>query len=329
MTSWEYPGAAAAAGLTSPRGAVWRRVRREPRLWLRYALAGLWLLDAGLQSQPFMFTRGFGAALASAAAGNPPAVAWPIVWVARLTEREPVLANAAFAVAQLLIGLAIAWRPTVRIGLAASVGWSVAVWWLGEGFGGLLTGQASPVAGAPGAVALYGLLAVLLWPGDDGAAARQFAAAPRAAVPPRLAWLVLWGGLACLALGSASRQGLRDQVMALTPGEPGWIAGLNHAVAGVLAGRGVPLSAALAAVLLVIAAGVFLPTGAARAVIAAAGLLSVLIWVAGQDFGGIFTGAATDPNSGPLLVLLAVAFWPGGAGASGLRSTAGPGCRER
>ena len=34
------------------------------------------------------------------------------------------------------------------------------------------------------------------------------------------------------------------------------------------------------------------------------------IWVAGENFGGIFTGQGTDPNTGPMLVMLAIAFWP-------------------
>ena len=38
--------------------------------------------------------------------------------------------------------------------------------------------------------------------------------------------------------------------------------------------------------------------------------LAAVLWVVGEDFGQIFTGAATDPNSGPLLVLLALAYWP-------------------
>ena len=318
MTSRERSDAAAAAWLTLPRGLARRWTGLGARRLLRLALAGLWLLDAGLQLQPFMFTKAFAGTLASAAAGNPSVVAWPILWSARLTAQEPVLANAAFAAVQLLIGLSIAWRPALRIGLAASMAWSAAVWWLGEGSGGLLTGQANPVAGAPGAVALYALLAALLWPRDDEMSC-QFAAVPRAAAGPwRMVWLVIWAGLACLALRSASPQGLYDQVRALAAGEPGWIAALNHATAGVLAGRGVLFSGALAAVLLVIAAGVFLPTAAARAAIVAAVALSALIWVAGQDFGGIFAGSATDPNSGPLLALLAVAFWPS-------RARTGPG----
>ena len=34
------------------------------------------------------------------------------------------------------------------------------------------------------------------------------------------------------------------------------------------------------------------------------------MWLVGQNFGGIFTGRATDPNSAPLLALLVAAYWP-------------------
>jgi hypothetical protein len=48
------------------------------------------------------------------------------------------------------------------------IAWSLGVWWFGEGLGMVLTGDTSPVNGAPGAVILYALLAVLLWPADRG-----------------------------------------------------------------------------------------------------------------------------------------------------------------
>jgi hypothetical protein len=37
------------------------------------------------------------------------------------------------------------------------------------------------------------------------------------------------------------------------------------------------------------------------------------VWWLGEGLGGIFTGSSTDPNSGPLLALVAIAFWPGQA----------------
>ena len=37
--------------------------------------------------------------------------------------------------------------------------------------------------------------------------------------------------------------------------------------------------------------------------------MAAITWI-GQDFGGILTSQGTDPNSGPLLFLLALAYWP-------------------
>jgi hypothetical protein len=53
-----------------------------------------------------------------------------------------------------LIGPGLIYRPTVKVALLASFGWSLGVWWIGEGLGGLSTGTASPLTGAPGAALL-------------------------------------------------------------------------------------------------------------------------------------------------------------------------------
>ena len=39
-----------------------------------------------------------------------------------------------------------------------------------------------------------------------------------------------------------------------------------------------------------------------------------------EDFGAVFSGSATDVNTGPLLVLIALAYWPAGSLASSRRS---------
>src|SRR5215469_16369622 len=119
-----------------------------------------------LQYRSFMYTKAFGQMIEGTAAGNPSIIARPIGWNAALVEHHLVLLNTVFATIQLLLGLGIAYRPTVRVALAASIAWSLGVWWFGEGLGGVLSGSASPVSGAPGAVILYALLAVLLWPAD-------------------------------------------------------------------------------------------------------------------------------------------------------------------
>ena len=49
---------------------------------------------------------------------------------------------------------------------------------------------------------------------------------------------------------------------------------------------------------------------AIRPVLILAALTALAFWTVGEDFGGMLTGQGTDPSTGPLLVLLAAAFWP-------------------
>jgi hypothetical protein len=288
----------------------------DARRALQLALAGIWLVDAMLQYQSVMFTKAFGQMLAASADGNPAVIARPIRWDATLVEHHVVLLNALFATIQLLLGLGIAFRPTVRLALAASVAWSVGVWWFGEGLGGVLNGGASPVNGAPGAVILYALLAVLLWP-----AARDAPFIAARAVGARAAkalWLVLWLSLAYFSLTPDNRapQALNAMIAGMESGEPSWLAAIDRGAAALVARQGLAASIVLAAALAIIAVAVYLPPRLARAGLVLAIAVTAVIWVAGQDFGMILAGGATDVNSGPLLALLAVAYWPTRAGTA-------------
>ena len=285
----------------------------DPRRKLQLALAGIWLLDAMLQFQPAMFGHGFGRMLAASAAGNPAIVARPVSWSAAFIDHHVAVLNAIFAAIQVLLGLGIAWRPTRRLALAASVAWALAVWWLGEGLGGLLSGTASPVNGAPGAVLLYALLAVLLWPADRDPAAQFPAARAVGRGAARACWLVLWLGLAGLALLPATRgpRAFGDMIAATVPGEPAWLAWIDTHAASAVTRHGLLASVLLAAILAVVALTPCLRPArpAARAAVILALVVAAALWLA-QGLGGLFTGAATDPGTAPLLALLALAFWP-------------------
>jgi hypothetical protein len=306
----ERPGAAASPGTDA------RRV-------LQLALAAIWLLDGVLQYQSFMYTEAFGLMIGGTAQGNPGVIARPISWNAALVEHHLVLLNTVFATIQLLLGLGIAYRPTARVALAASIAWSLAVWWFGEGLGGVLSGSVSPVNGVPGAVILYALLAVLLWPADRPGVTAPFVAARAVGAPvARLLWLALWGSLAYFALTPANRapQALHDMLVNMTGGEPGWVTGLEIHAASVLANQGLAASTVLAVALIAIAVGVVLPPSLARGTLILALVVAAFIWVFGEAFGQLLAGGATDPNSAPLLALLALAYWP--------RTTAGPRARR-
>jgi hypothetical protein len=287
----------------------------DVRRLLQLGLAGIWLLDALLQYQAFMFTKGFSDMLAGTASGNPGIVARPITWDAALVGHHLVLLNTIFATIQLLLGIGIAWRPTLRVALAASIAWSLGVWWFGEGLGMVLTGDASPVNGAPGAVILYALLAVLLWPSDRGSPASPApVTAARAVGAPvaRTLWLVLWLSLAYLALlpGNRTPQALNGMIAGMESGEPGWLAALDRGAASLVAHQGLAASIVLAIALVIIAVGVYLPAPAARGTLVLAIVVAAVIWVFGEAFGAIMAGGATDVNSGPLLALLALTYWP-------------------
>jgi hypothetical protein len=313
-------------GIGQPRAGGWLRgigvTRDEPwavpdiRRRLLLVLAGIWLLDGILQFQEFMFSRGFSQMLAGTAPGNPGFIASPITWSAKIIADHGTATNAAFAIIQLLIGLGIALRLTTKPALAASVVWSLAVWWLGEGLGGVLNGTASPVNGAPGAVIIYALLAVLLWPPQQDKPASFVAGRTVGPAIAKGLWLVLWGSLAYLALQPATHapKALGSMVAGMASGEPSWLASADTHLGAFLTRNGPGIAVLMAVVLAIVAVGVFLPRPAARAAVALAIVTAGFLWLA-QGLGGMLAGGATDPNSGPLLALLAVSFWPLTAGS--------------
>jgi hypothetical protein len=283
----------------------------QARRALQVTLGVVWLLDAALQFQPFMFGRGFAAEiLKPTAAGNPSLVARPVLWSAQIVLAHPQFWNTVFALTQLLLGLALFWRRSVKVALAGTVVWSLLVWWLGEGLGGVLAGSATPLMGAPGAVILYALLALLLWPAaadDNGCSLADSSILSRVAP---LAWILVWAGEAYFALLPAndSPAAMQGMLAGMADGEPQVIASLDRSLAHLAAHNGI-IGPGLGALFALCALAVLLPPRFAKPLYGLAMVLAAITWL-GQDFGGILTGQGTDPNSGPLLFLLALVYWP-------------------
>ena len=123
---------------------------RITRRHLQIALGLLWLLDGALQLQPFMLRTSFARqVLDPVAAGQPHFVAGPVHWAANLIAAHPVAWDVPFAAIQLLIGLGLLFPRTAKLALAASIPWSLGVWFFGEGLSGLASGHASLLTGAP------------------------------------------------------------------------------------------------------------------------------------------------------------------------------------
>jgi hypothetical protein len=312
-------------------------IMRQPRDLQRtfqLVLATVWLLDAVLQIQPFMFTRGangFSGMLNGTAEGNPGWIAHTITWDASIVYHQPILTNTIFAGIQFLIAFGLIYKRTLKPALVLSIVWSLGVWWFGEGLGAVFSGGATPFGGGPGGVLFYAVVAILLWPSERSNA--PFVAARAVGVNAAKAiWAVLWLVLAlfCVVGAGRSPQALHDLVADINSGEPGWLAHIDRSTESLFLHHGTTMAILLALVCVVVAAGVFLPPRVMQWVVVLAVVVFALISVAVQDFGGILAGGATDPNGAPLVILIALLYWPllPGQPRPGTQAAASLGTRE-
>jgi hypothetical protein len=274
---------------------------RISRRTLQLGLAVLWLLDGALQCQRFMFTRAFAqTVLAPTGVGQPAFVAHTVGWASNIVVAHPVLTNFGFAAIQLAIGAGLCFRRSVRWALAGSIVWGLGVWWLGEGIGGLTAGE-TLLTGAPGAALLYSVIAALAWPNREGGSS---APPSRWAIP---AWVALWISGAGLQIAAGNNTG-RSLTMVFhdaAADNSQWIARIDDHLARLHINNG--FVAVLIAIEILIALWALIP-GRTRQLSAITGtLLAVTTWVVIQGLGDLTSGQATDPNTGPLIVLLALA----------------------
>ncbi len=293
---------------------------------MQIVLGVLWILDAALQAQPAMFTRFLAnTVIARNALNQPTPIASSITTVAHSVSHGVGTWNYAFVTVQLAIGIGLLVPRLVRPALIVMFGWCLGVWWFGEGFGGLLTGTATPLTGAPGAVVLYALVGMLVWPrgqtaspireeadaGLVGPASSALAQGPLGVGGALAVWSGFWFLSAGLWLLPANRavDAASTAIRGMAVGQPGWYGHFLSAVANGLSGHGVLVAWLLALVSLVIGLG---PVVTRRPIwfLVAGAALQLAFWITGMALGGILTGTATDPNIGPLVVLLAVGMLP-------------------
>jgi hypothetical protein len=286
---------------------------------IQIGLGLLWLLDGLLQLQPKMFGPDFAnGVILPMVQGQPAVVSGAMTHLAHLVSAQPALADTVFAAVQILIGIGLLIGETVKPALVLSFAWALGVWAFGEGFGMLFTGAASPLTGAPGAALLYVAIGVLVWPRATGPAASGPAAAegPLGQRGGQAIWAVVWSGMGLLWLLPANRAGgsISGAIGGAVAGEPGWLSHVQLSVAHALGSGGGSVAVACAVLSFVIGLGPLL-TRHTTVFLVAGAALALDYWMFGEAFGGVFTGLATDPNTGPLLVLLALAVYPNRARA--------------
>jgi hypothetical protein len=294
------------SGRVRPVAAVLARGRSITRRDLQLALGVLWLLDGVLQAQPFMFTHAFATQLIGGVGqGQPGVVSGPVHLGSVIVGASPFAWNLLFVVIQLLLGAGLLMgrnTRTARRVLAASIVWAVGVWYLGEGLSEMASGHASLLTGAPGSALLYAVLAGAAWPRGD--TSKQ---APASWLVP--AWAVLWIGAAVFQLlpGQNTGPGVAGLFTSSASAAPHWLTRIDTSLATWASRNGALAVSAFVAVPLLVGVGAL--SSRTRIWAVAVGLvLSIAIWVFGQDLGQLYSGQATDPNSAPLIALMALAL---------------------
>jgi hypothetical protein len=287
---------------TSTFAAVRVHLASDARRAIQTALGLIWLIDGALQFQSFMYTQGFVQTLTGGAAGQPYWLASSIGWAAHIYGSNLTLWNTLSALTQVIIGLGLLYRPTVKGALVVSFVWSLIVWWFAESFGFLFSNTASPLTGAPGAVLLYAVIGLLAWP----------SARPGGLLGPRGArttwaatWLVMaWSWL----LAANSTANATSSTISGAPSGAAWLASLQHSVASAAAGNGLLIAIVLAGLSAAIGVAVAIDWHPRTFLSLAVGR-NLAYWVLGQGLGGILTGSGTDPNAGPLFILFATGLY--------------------
>ena len=288
------------------------------RRGMRMTLGVLWLIDAGLQFRPAMFSGRFATdVLSPAAEGQAPFVSVPVEHVAHLVHEHPALFNAAFASLQLVIGIGVLMRRTVVAALCTSMVWALAVWYLGEGLGGLTGPNAALLTGAPGAALLYVVLAAAAWPtawsGNRDPPPAQWLA---------FAWAAYWVGGAILQVWHGPRTGpdLAATVAEGANGAPGWLSRFDFSAARNVGHVSAAVLDGFVVLQVLVGLAAFTPARLRQVAAVVGALICCGFWIVGGGFSQLFSGLATDPGTAPLVVVLAFAMFDSNGDGSAVQS---------
>jgi hypothetical protein len=281
---------------------------------IQITLGLIWLLDGLFQFKSFMYTHG----IITEVFGPPAEKQWslvggPMKTIDSFYGHDLTLWNTLAAEIQCAIGLGlIISKKTVRPALLVSFAWAPLVWWFGEGFGGLTSNTLpSPLMGAPGAVILYAIIGLLVYPTSKREGRSPADMGPLGDRGGLYAWSGLWLLSAFLWLVNVNRAkgATHEMIKAMAKTSPHWLSTFQTSVGNHTQGRGTTIAVVLAIISVAVAIGVW--TRLRWPALAVGVVISLAYWVLGQNLGGPFwINEATDFNSGPLFVLLAVTLFP-------------------
>ena len=238
---------------------------------LQIVLGLFWILDAALQFQPFMFGRGFVEAnILANAQGQPFVVGDLITHIGNFVAPDIAVWNTFFALIQLVIGVGLLYRPTVKPALALSFAWVLGVWVFGEGLGMLLTGTATRADGRAGQRAHVrphrpDVLAPRARAGPSrGAGLAPVGIASSAAaqgIGRSITPMAVWSGYWCLAAvlflfpDNRTPSSVQSAIVGMADGEPGWFSHFLTSLGNQFANGGTQTAWVLALLCLVVGIG--------------------------------------------------------------------------
>ena len=270
-----------AAQLKSRQSAAVRTLNR--RIWnvLRLGLGVLWIVDGFLQLKPPMLTSAFvQRILAGNLGGQPIFVRNLIHYGIGLWSVNFLASGILAALIKFTLGTLLVWPAASkqRIGIVHTMVWGLITWIFGEGFGMIfIPGAASFAAGAPGSVLFYVVIAALLYGGWNDWYARL-----------RRVMGVLWAGAFAYQLA----------ILLWAPS--------TSFVNTALSASTNPVANNIVVTIVFAVFLAFWSIGKlSRPIIVAAMVWWFILWGAVMGFGwGVMS---TDPNSGPLWILLLIA----------------------
>ena len=304
------PRMAPPRGTAPPIGPFRRAVAvgMDGRGVLRIGLGMLWILDGLLQLQSGMFAMDMiGPTMQPVATSEPGWLTALVAWSVHHVTAHLDTVNWIVAVLELGAGVVLlsGRRRAVVAGAALSCVLALVLWLFGESLGQLLSGSATLLDGAPGAMLLMAVGAGLILAPEAWWRARGLSA-PTAVVVAVLAM----GALCQLQPIFWKPLGLAQPFgnAAMMP-QPHWLRALTGDAASLALRASSPFNTALVAVFAALAAALALRPDHSATLW---GALAIFLawWIVGQDMGMLTSGMATDPNSVPVLALL---LWSGRA----------------
>jgi hypothetical protein len=269
--------------------------------------------------------------------GQPGFIGPSLQFIVTQTTNHLTAVNLLIAIVQVLLGIGFLVLPDrwVKPVVIVSIVWALIVWYGGEGMSMMLTGQASILTGAPGAVLLYPLLGLVIYPHTPASAGGK--ASNEGLLSRQILRWVLAGFWVFAALLQLQPNWWQSGQISGAIGAMVGQGGLNTVIvdpvlqhlSNATANAEIPLNVILIVVFLALGIGLaVVKDNQVRPFLIASLVLGVMVWYLAEGFGMILTGMATDFNSGLLIVIMALACWPASARQRTARARFARGVRQ-